>query len=102
MATLVELEHHVKENRDKFRGSAIFLRGDFNASSRNKMRASFLSAFVNRLDLSRVPIGHCTYHHFTGGGASDSDLDLLLYDGNKASVSRARDATESIPPASLL
>ena len=29
-----------------------------------------------------MPTVHPTYHHFTGSGASDSDLDVLLYGGN--------------------
>ena len=35
------------------------------------------------LQLNRVTISHPTYHHFTGCGASDSDLDLLLYGGSE-------------------
>ena len=31
----------------------------------------------------RVAIGHHTYHHFTGGGTSDSDLDIILYGGHE-------------------
>ena len=40
-----------------------------------------LSAVINRLELSKVIINHTTYHHFTGNGESDSDLDILLYGG---------------------
>ena len=62
---------------------ATFLRCDFNASTKNKTRATYLSAAISRLKLSRVLIIHPTYHHFTGNGDSDSDLDLLLYGGGE-------------------
>ena len=65
---------------DKFSGQlATFLRGDINASTKNKSRAAILTAMISRLELTRVNIDHFTYHHFTGGGSSDSDLDVLLY-----------------------
>ena len=71
--------------RDKF----AFLRGDFNASSKNKTRATILRAMISRMRMSRVTLDHPTYHHFTGCGDSDSDLDLLLYGGEEG-------ATESL------
>ena len=76
---MAELEHHLMEISEKYENFASFLRGDFNASSKNASRASILSAFIARLDLTRVSISHNTYHHFTGGGESDSDLDIILY-----------------------
>ena len=33
--------------------------------------------------ISKVNIDHPTYQHFTGGGSSDSDLDVLLYGGGE-------------------
>jgi hypothetical protein len=36
---------------------------------------------VSRLELARVNITDPTYHHFTGSGNSDSDLDILLLGG---------------------
>ena len=44
-----------------------------------------LSSFILRLELSKVVIEHLTYHHFTGSGDSDSDLDQLLHGGFDAS-----------------
>ena len=81
LATIMDLENHVAENVERYGDVAVFLRGDFNASSKNKFRAAILGAVTDRLNLHRVTIWHPTYHHFTGGGASDSDLDLLLYGG---------------------
>ena len=82
LASVVELEEHVRGLIDQFSGQlATFLRGDLNASTKNKSRAAILSAMISRLELMRVNIDHLTYHHFTGGGNSDSDLDVLLYGG---------------------
>ena len=33
------------------------------------------------MELCKMIIPHMTYHHFTGGGKSDSDLDVVLYGG---------------------
>ena len=81
LATLVQLEAHVMENIVKYGKLATFLRGDFNASSKNKPRSAILSSVIARLSLNRVNIDHYSYHHFRGDGDSDSDLDLLLYGG---------------------
>ena len=81
LATIMYLESHFVENVERYGDVAVYLRGDFNASSKNKFRAAILSAVTDRLNVHRVTIPHPTYHHFTGGGASDSDLDLLLYGG---------------------
>ena len=65
----------------KYGKLATFLRGDFNASSKNKPRSAILSSVIARLSLNRVNMDHYSYHHFRGNGDSDSDLDLLLYGG---------------------
>ena len=84
LSSLLDLEQHVMEVIEKHHGElATYLHGDFNASTKNKTRATYLSAAVSRLKLSRVIITHPTYHHFTGNGDSDSDLDLLLYGGGE-------------------
>ena len=81
---LTELEQHVQGTIDQYGPLGVFLRGDFNASSKNKRRSAMLLAFITNLELSKVTINHLTYHHFTGSGDSDSDLDLLLYGGPDA------------------
>ena len=79
----MELENHLTEVMEEHNGHiAVFVRGDLNSSSKNKTRASFLSAFVNKMELSKVIIPHMTYHHFTNGRESDSDLDVILYGGH--------------------
>ena len=57
----------------------IYLRGDFNVSSKNKVRSNLLEHFCGQLDLLQVPIHHNTYHHFTGNGLSDSNLDRIMF-----------------------
>ena len=67
LACLVELEHHLTEVMEEHnRNIAVFVRGDLNASSKNKTRATLLTAFISRMELSKVTIPHMTYHHFTG------------------------------------
>ena len=84
LAALVELEDHVLGHIEQFRGHlATFLRGDFNSSSKNKSRSTILSAMISRMELARVSISDPTYHHFTGNGSSDSDLDILLCGGGE-------------------
>ena len=39
----------------------------------------FLKHFSDTHCLKKVLINHFTYHHFTGGGVSDSDVDILLH-----------------------
>ena len=86
LSTVVDLEEHVQGYIDQHGGHlATFLCGDFNASSKNKRRSAILSALITRLELSRIHIDHPTYHHFTGSGESDSDLDLLLFGGDGVS-----------------
>ena len=66
--------------RTKYPASSIYLRGDFNISRNNTHRNGLLDCFMNVEGLYEVPINHTTYHHFRGGGSSDSHLDkLLLY-----------------------
>lgn len=61
----------------------LFLRGDANASSKNCNRSKLLHDFCAEYNLNRVQINHLTYHHFTGQGKADSDLDVLLFSNRK-------------------
>jgi hypothetical protein len=63
----------------EFPSSVIFVRGDANSSRANAKRWKLLSDFCSEYKLSRVPVNHNTYHHFLGQGASDSELDVLLF-----------------------
>ena len=65
--------------REVHREAPVFLRGDFNVNDRNLKRVNLLKTFCSDLNLTYVPINHNTYHHFTGNGSSDSNLDKLLF-----------------------
>ena len=43
------------------------------------MRSVILKSFCSQLNLSRLSIDHTTYHHFLGNGASDSEIDVIIY-----------------------
>ena len=74
----------IEQLNDKHPEAIFYIRGDFNASSKNIARASLFNKFSADHKLSKVPIHHQTYHHFTGNGQSDSDLDQLLFSSNAA------------------
>ena len=83
ISELASLKVTLEELTIKYPDSAIFVRGDANSSKNNINRSIFLKKFCQDFDLSRVCINHNTYHHFLGQGASDSDLDVLLYSNQK-------------------
>ena len=75
---LANLSATIDQLKSRYPGSALYLRGDFNVSSKNLVRTALLDSFKNVEGLAEVPILHPTYHHFMGNGLSDSNLDRLL------------------------
>ena len=73
------LHNFLSMTRTQFPGSPIFIRGDSNANPKNKLRGNSLSKLCSDFDLKRVKLNHSTYHHFLGGGLSDSEIDVLLH-----------------------
>ena len=69
----------IDELKEKHPEAVFYIRGDFNASSGNLNRSSLLQKFSSDLLLRSVDIPHKTYHHFTGDGIFDSDLDQLFF-----------------------
>ena len=59
--------------------SVVFLRGDSNVNSNNKTRVLLLQQFCKAFILKRINLGHTSYHHFTGNGLYDSEIDVLLH-----------------------
>ena len=59
--------------------SLVFIRGDSNVNSNNKARVLLLQQFCKAFTLKRINLGHTTYHHFTGNGLYDSEIDILLH-----------------------
>ena len=69
----------VEQLQEQYPGAALYLRGDFNVNDNNKNRNTLLEHLCSEHLLKSTPISHKTYHHFTGGGLSDSNLDKLLF-----------------------
>ena len=63
---------------EKHPGLLFFIRGDSNANPKNQTRKILFQHFQEEQNLKRIPIGHNTYHHFTGGGLFDSEIDVIL------------------------
>ena len=59
----------------------IYIRGDFNVNPKNSTRSNLLLHFCDKFSYTSLDLGHPTHHHFQGGGASDAQLDLLLFRG---------------------
>ena len=82
---LSELDSCISELEDKYPGASFYLRGDFNVNQSSNNRIGLLNQFCTSQGLKSVEIGHQTYHHFLGGGSSDSQLDYLLYSDHLSS-----------------
>ena len=78
MEELAKLNACLSEMKKNYPDALIYLRGDFNTSRKNMDRTGLLEFFTTTNNLYEVPISHTTYHHFKGGGLSDSHLDRLL------------------------
>ena len=57
----------------------FFIRGDSNVNIKNKHRVQLFNDLIRDFSLTKMAIGHKTYHHFTGQGKSDSEIDVILY-----------------------
>ena len=65
-------------------GVPVYIRGDANVNPNNTARYNLFQHFLTKHSLTSLPLLHNTHHHFTGGGASDAQLDVLLYAGPPA------------------
>ena len=77
--SLAELSNTIDDITEKYEGCLLFLRGDGNVNSNNLERDKTFSSFISKYSLDQVPIIHKTYHHFLGGGAFDSSIDVILH-----------------------
>ena len=48
-----------------------------------RMLSAIFSSFLEKYKISNVDFYHNSYHHFVNQGASDSQLDVLLFLGPK-------------------
>ena len=55
------------------------LRGDGNVNANNKDRMIIFTNFLSNNYLTQTHIQHKTYHHFLGGGAFDSNIDVIIH-----------------------
>ena len=79
LSELSSLDVCIKDLKEEYSNSQIYLRGDFNVSKTNLGRTSLLNHLCASHGLAQVQVDHPTYHHFVGKGSSDSHLDRLLY-----------------------
>ena len=77
--SLAQLSLCIEHLQDQHPEAALYLRGDFNVNENNRNRNTLLKYLCSDHYLKIVPISHKTYHHFTGGGLSDSNLDKILF-----------------------
>ena len=57
----------------------IYSHGDANVNPNHHTRPQIIWDFLDRYNLASKPLSHNTYHHFIGNGASDSQLDIIIY-----------------------
>ena len=79
------LNSFIRDTRSKFQCS-IHIRGDSNCNPKNEYQCSLFRNFCQSHDLLSVDFEHSSYHHFTGNGASDSQLDMLLYSNSSEEI----------------
>ena len=73
------LDGLISDIYQKYPGISLFIRGDANVNLKNLRRSELLQNFCNRFNLEQKRLSHPTYHHFTGDGLSDSELDVLIH-----------------------
>ena len=76
---LSNLDHLITDITNKHPGILVFIRGDANVNFKNKKRCSLYNNLLRKFKLETTELHHPTYHHFTGDGKSDSQLDVLLH-----------------------
>ena len=80
--TLATLQATIDEVSSQYPEAPIYIKGDANASfipRKDNKRDPIFRNFVQNNSLHPLELsGHKTYHHFMGGGASDSNIDVAL------------------------
>ena len=79
VTALSELDCTLASVIEKFSSSTlIFIKGDMNASAKNKYRHSLVLNLINKYKLTSIPSRHHTYHHLVGiNGEFDSILHSM-------------------------
>ena len=68
----------ILELKSKYHGVPIHIRGDANINHKDTKRIEVFNKFCYDFNVKITQLNHKTYHHFTGDGISDSELDVLL------------------------
>ena len=76
---ITQLSNCIDDLNEKYQDCLIFLRGDANVNKNNHDRVKIFSTFLSSHNLVQISIEHKTYHHFLGGGAFDSNIDILAH-----------------------
>ena len=90
VSELSKLENTLDEIDEEFENPIVMIRGDANAAipiRPNNSRDTLFQYFCSRMALEPVLTNHKTYHHFMGGGLSDSAIDVFLQRSNTANIS---------------
>ena len=80
LSDLAALDAIVSEILEDF-SCTIYIRGDFNVNPKNCSQSNLMHHFCDKFSFANLDLRHPTHHHFQGGGASDAQLDLLLFRG---------------------
>ena len=83
ISEIASLGVRLTEIMEQYRTAALFIRGDSNVNKNNKNRCLLLSKVLEQFSLSLVSTNHPTYHHFTGHGLYDSDIDILAHSNHQ-------------------
>ena len=75
---LSKLDDCIESLIDEHPDAVLFIRGDSNVNKKDKTRTALFRKLCIDWNLVETDVGHPTYHHFTGNGFSDSQLDVLL------------------------
>ena len=76
---ITELSNCIDDLYEKYGDCLIFIRGDGNVNRNNLGRMKLFNLFLTKHNLSLIQIDHKTYHHFLGGGAFDSNIDIIAH-----------------------
>ena len=79
VTALASLDSCLSDIYLKYEDCPVFIRGDANVNPNNVSRASLFRHFLDKHNFLNLNLKHPTYHHFLGGGAWDSSLDVILY-----------------------
>ena len=78
---LSEIKITVEELKNKYPNLRIYIRGDSNVNEKNVNREILFKHFCTEMGLKQT-VSENTYHHFMGGGLSDSKIDVILFSDN--------------------